>query len=146
MTPGRCAPPAASSSEPGTYTLRIFADDGIRVWVEDQLLINDWNPVGTAWRQATLTNTIAGAAKRIRIEYFEATVTAQLELHWTTPGGLQQAVPGSQLRPRYGLTTSTVTSESDGVTDLVNTPPATPTTASTQCSAWPRPPWPDPAA
>ncbi|MFI0470177.1 PA14 domain-containing protein [Saccharopolyspora sp. 5N102] len=105
----------------GTYTLRVLADDGVRLWVDDQIVIDDWRNTTAAWRQGNVTSPTAGAIKRIRIEYYEYDLTAQLELHWTTPSGLQQVVPGTQLRPRYGLTTSTTEDESGGVPNKVAT-------------------------
>ncbi|GHG14283.1 hypothetical protein GCM10017567_35000 [Amycolatopsis bullii] len=105
----------------GDYTLRLLADDGVRVWIDDQLVIDDWINTTPKWRQAVVHADSAGQAKRIRIDYYEFDLTAQLELHWTTPSGTQQPVPGTQLRPRYGLKTSTTASESDGVADKTAT-------------------------
>ncbi|HEV7973826.1 PA14 domain-containing protein [Amycolatopsis sp.] len=103
----------------GDYTLRLLADDGIRVWVDDKIVIDDWRNSSPTWRQGVVHSDASGQAKRIRIDYYEFDVTAQLELHWTTPAGVQEPVPGAQLRPHYGLKTSTTTSESDGVPDKV---------------------------
>ncbi|MBB5857214.1 RHS repeat-associated protein [Amycolatopsis umgeniensis] len=105
----------------GNYTLRVLADDGVRVWVDDQIVIDDWINTTPKWRTGVVNNTTSGAAKRIRIDYYEFDQTAQLELHWTTPSGTQEPVPGAQLKPRYGLTTSTTAAESDGVADKVGT-------------------------
>ncbi|OXM58670.1 hypothetical protein CFP71_01715 [Amycolatopsis thailandensis] len=105
----------------GDYTLRLLADDGVRVWVDDQLVVDDWINTTPKWRQGVVHADAAGQAKRIRIDYYEFDLTAQLELHWTTPAGTQQPVPGTQLRPRYGLKTSTTAAESDGVADKVGT-------------------------
>ncbi|WP_275895924.1 MULTISPECIES: PA14 domain-containing protein [Amycolatopsis] len=105
----------------GDYTLRVLADDGVRVWIDDQIVIDDWRNTTPAWRTGVVHNDVPGAAKRIRVDYYEYDLTAQLELHWTTPSGVQEAVPGTQLKPRYGLTTSTTASESDGVQDKVGT-------------------------
>ncbi|MEV4049798.1 PA14 domain-containing protein [Amycolatopsis sp. NPDC049688] len=105
----------------GDYTLRLLADDGVRVWVDDQLVIDDWVNTTAKWRQGVVHADAAGQAKRIRVDYYEFDLTAQLELHWTTPTGTQQPVPGTQLRPRYGLKTSTTASESDGVADKTGT-------------------------
>ncbi|WIY02434.1 PA14 domain-containing protein [Amycolatopsis mongoliensis] len=101
----------------GDYTLRVLADDGVRVWVDDQIVIDDWRNTTPAWRQGVVHSDSAGQAKRIRVDYYEFDLTAQLELHWTTPTGVQQPVPGTQLKPRYGLKTSTTASESGGVSD-----------------------------
>ncbi|SER12773.1 RHS repeat-associated core domain-containing protein [Actinokineospora terrae] len=105
----------------GTYNLRLLADDGIRVWVDDQLIIDSWIGTYPLWRNANVVSGAAGETKKIRIDYFEVNLGAQLELHWTTPAAVQEVVPGSALRPRYGLSTSTTTSESAGVPDSVNT-------------------------
>jgi RHS repeat-associated protein len=99
----------------GDYTIRVLADDGVRVWVDDKNIIESWINTTPIWRTAVVHSDGPGSVKRIRIDYYEFDITAQLELHWTTPGGVQE--PVTQLRPRYGLTTSTVTSESDGLTD-----------------------------
>ncbi len=101
--------------EAGNYTMRVLADDGVRLWVDDQLVVDSWIDSSPTWRQGTVTSSAAGATRKVRLEYYEATVTAQLELHWTTPGGVQQVVPATSLRPRHDLTTSTVTAESHGV-------------------------------
>lgn len=103
--------------EAGDYTLRVLADDGVRLWIDDQLVIDDWRNTTPAWRQGTFRSDAAGTIKRIRLDYYEWDLTAQLELHWTTPTGATAVVPG--LKPRYGLTTSTTESESNSVPDQV---------------------------
>ncbi|RLK61321.1 RHS repeat-associated protein [Actinokineospora cianjurensis] len=105
----------------GTYNLRILGDDGIRVWVDDQLIIDSWIGTYPLWRNANVTSTAAGQAKKIRIDYFEVNLGAQLELHWTTPANVQEIVPGSALRPRHGLTTSSTTHQSGGVANSTST-------------------------
>ncbi|MEU4448304.1 PA14 domain-containing protein [Actinosynnema sp. NPDC050801] len=107
--------------EAGTYTLRVLADDGVRMWVDDLLLIDGWVDSSPTWRTGRVTVPAAGGARKVRLEYYEATVTARLELHWTTPGGIQQVVPATNLRPRHDLTTSTVKGESHEVPDEVAT-------------------------
>ncbi|MCP2168215.1 PA14 domain-containing protein [Goodfellowiella coeruleoviolacea] len=103
----------------GEYTLRVLADDGVRVWVDDRGVIDDWRDVAPTWREGKVNSDAAGAIKRIRVDFYDSVSLAQLELHWTTPSGAQEAVPGSQLKPRYGLTTSTTEDESDGVPNKV---------------------------
>ncbi|MBP2325458.1 RHS repeat-associated protein [Kibdelosporangium banguiense] len=101
----------------GDYTLRVFANDGVRVWVDDRLVVDGWRTGPAVWTQGTVRSDAADSIKRIRLDYYEFDNNAQLELHWTKPGGVQEAVPGSQLRPRYGLTTSTHTPDTNGVPD-----------------------------
>ena len=101
----------------GDYTLRAYVDDGIRMWIDDQLVMDYWQISDPAWRQAVVHSDTPGQVKKIRIDYYDNGGYAKLDLNWTTPTGTQELVPGSQLRPRYGLSTSATTSESDGVPD-----------------------------
>ncbi|HEX7307971.1 PA14 domain-containing protein [Lentzea sp.] len=105
----------------GEYTLRAFVDDGIRMWIDDALVIDDWKHVDTAtWRTAKTTSPEVGAVKRIRIDYLNDVGYSKVELHWTNPYGTQELVPGNLLRPRYGLATTTTGGESAGVQDKVD--------------------------
>ena len=90
----------------GTYGLKLCADDGVRLFVDDDKLVDDWILTGTKCRT---TSTVSGAAntrKRIRVDYYEAHSPANVALYWTPPGAGEQVVPGQYLAPRYGLVTS----------------------------------------
>ncbi|MGK2855209.1 MAG: PA14 domain-containing protein, partial [Microbacteriaceae bacterium] len=98
----------------GTYTLSAYSDDGVRLYVDDQVVFDNFTPHAPAWTSGTFTASTAGAWHRIRLDYFEATGGARLELHWSGPG-VSGAIPASHLSPRYGLTTKTTTADSAGV-------------------------------
>ncbi len=59
------------------YTFRSISDAGVRLWIDGQLLIDDWNP--HAFR-ADFANMTLVAAHRydIRVDYFEDTGPAKL--------------------------------------------------------------------
>jgi beta-glucosidase len=61
----------------GSYTFMISGDDGFRLFVDDQLVISQWQYQGEAMvtRQLPLT---AGRAYKIRVEYFEGTGQAKI--------------------------------------------------------------------
>ncbi|WP_233224144.1 PA14 domain-containing protein [Amycolatopsis sp. BJA-103] len=103
----------------GDYRLRANVDDGIRMWIDDQLVMDYWQVSNPAWREATVHSDAAGQAKKIRIDYYDNGGYAKLDLNWIAPGKAEELVPGTALRPRYGLKTSTTASESDGVADKV---------------------------
>jgi len=68
----------------GVYTLAATADDGVRLWIDDQELINDWN----ARAAQTFTAKVhmdAGSRHRIRMEYFQDTGPAVVRLAWRLP-------------------------------------------------------------
>jgi hypothetical protein len=52
---------------PGTYTLRTISDDGVKVWVDGELLIDDWKVHGSTLDYATLT----GGQHKLRVQYFQ---------------------------------------------------------------------------
>jgi hypothetical protein len=61
----------------GTYDISLTMDDGARFYIDDQLVIDEWN-VGSA-RTRTARQVLSGS-RRLRVEYFEATGVAQLQL------------------------------------------------------------------
>ena len=65
-------PPGAA----GAYTLQVISDDGVRVWVDGRLVIDNWDVHGSEVDSAPL----AGGAHTIRVEYFEATGWAELSV------------------------------------------------------------------
>lgn len=62
----------------GTYVLRTISDDGVRVWVDGALVIDNWDVHGSEVDSAPL----AGGAHAIKVEYFEATGWAELRLEF----------------------------------------------------------------
>ena len=60
----------------GTYTLRTISDDGVRVWVDDKLVIDDWSLHESRVDNAPLT----GGTHRLRVEYFQVDGWTELRL------------------------------------------------------------------
>jgi len=101
--------------QPGRYQFTVTVDDGVRLWVNDQAVIDQW-----AVHQAqpfTATVTLPGGATPVRMEYFEDTNTAVARLAWTsvvsptqattTGGAASGVVTGTQiLNVRNGPGTS----------------------------------------
>jgi len=61
---------------PGTYTLRTISDDGVRVWVDGQLMIDDWAPHESAVDVAPL----ASGRHDLRVEYYQVDGWAELRV------------------------------------------------------------------
>lgn len=104
----------------GSYTLEVHVDNGVRMWIDDQLLLDSWELLGPRQVRAAYNNTVANSIHEIRIDFYNGGGPGQLHVNWVTPGGTYEHIPGQYLRPRYGLTTSTVQSESDGLPDQVS--------------------------
>jgi YD repeat-containing protein len=97
----------------GSYTFTLDAPNGVRMYIDDTKYIDDWATTPTASKRTfTYTATAAGQVKRVRVEQFSGSTTAQsVQLSWTPPGGTAVTVPGSVLSPRYGLVTESVTDD-----------------------------------
>lgn len=92
----------------GSYRFSAFSDDGVRVWVDDRLIIDGWAK-GRSERVATSdVQATAGQMSRIRVEHWDGGYDAILQLRWRTPGATSfVTVPATSLSPDYGLVTST---------------------------------------
>jgi beta-glucosidase len=78
-------------SESADYVLGFTGQDGYRVWVDDQLLVEDW----TRHRPSTtLTKAIhldQGHTYALKIEYFQSVRGAEAKLVWGVPDREEQA-------------------------------------------------------
>ena len=61
---------------PGEYTLRTISDDGVRVWVDGALVIDDWAPHESALDFAALN----GGHHDIRVQYYQGDGWYELRL------------------------------------------------------------------
>lgn len=59
------------------YTFAVAGDDGFRLWVDDQLVIDQWFEQGTTLKQKRL-DLVGGHHYKIRLEYFQAAGGANL--------------------------------------------------------------------
>ncbi|MCU0315584.1 MAG: PA14 domain-containing protein [Fimbriimonadaceae bacterium] len=83
----------------GNYTFSTLSDDGVRLYVNGNLVINNWTNHGDTWDTSAAVNLTAGQKVTIRMEYFENGGGATAQLHWTPPGGTRQVIPTAQLYP-----------------------------------------------
>ena len=84
------------SLDSGAYTFSVTADDGIRLWVNNQLLIDKWIDQGTTEYSASITLPKCTKVS-IRIEYYENGGDAVCKLQWSGPLLAKQPIPTSQL-------------------------------------------------
>ena len=59
---------------PGQYTVRTISDDGIRVWMDDERIIDHWAPHESAIDAVPVT----GGKRRFKVEYYEIGGFAEL--------------------------------------------------------------------
>ncbi|HEX3133157.1 MAG TPA: PA14 domain-containing protein [Planctomycetota bacterium] len=81
-----------------TYTFFATADDGVRLWVNGKLLVDQWQDQGTTEYSGTIALT-AGTKYDIVVEYYQATGGARIALAWSNALTSKQLIPSSQLYP-----------------------------------------------
>ncbi len=89
-------------SATGTYQFITTTDDGVRLWVDGVLLIDQWVRQPPTERTASLVLE-AGVPVLIRMDYFEAGGGAVARLEWTPPGGERGVIPVTALHPSTDL-------------------------------------------
>jgi hypothetical protein len=79
-----------------TYTFTTTADDGIRLWVNGTLIIDNWVDQAPTTKSGTIT-LVMGQFYPIKVEYYQAMGGDEAILGWSSPSTPQQVVPQSQL-------------------------------------------------
>lgn len=85
----------------GQHTFSVRADDGMRLWVNNQLLIDEWGTLtGSTERTSAPISLTAGQRYDIKLETRQGYSRAgQARLLWKAPTLPKSVVPGSQLFP-----------------------------------------------
>ena len=78
------------------YTFTALSDEGVRVWVNGQLVVDDWL-AHTARNSAGSIDLVADQLYDIRIDYREDTLNARIELYWFSPSQAYQLIPADRL-------------------------------------------------
>jgi DNA-binding beta-propeller fold protein YncE len=83
----------------GTYTFSTNSDDGVRLWVDNKLIIDHWQVQSEKKWSATI-DLQAGQNYPIRLDYYDNTAGAKAQLIWDTPSGPEHVIPSYRLSPR----------------------------------------------
>jgi hypothetical protein len=79
-----------------TYTFHTRSDDGVRLWVNGQLLIDQWKGQSPTEYSGSI-DLKAGQRYDIKLEYLEVMGAAEVQLSWSSPWTPRQLIPQSQL-------------------------------------------------
>jgi len=102
----------------GTYTFYITSDNGRRVWIDNQLIIDKWTNL-----QGTYTDTIsltAGQKYDLKVEYFETNKLSNCKLEWASGLQSREVVPQSQLYNEISGTGITDPAATSGINIVPN--------------------------
>ena len=76
---GWLVPPAS-----GRYILHITTDDGMRVWLNDRLVLDEWRPQPVSNFSAAV-QLQAGQPYKLRVEYYQSILDTRARLTWERP-------------------------------------------------------------
>ena len=81
-------------TETGNYRFQTASDDGVRLWVNDVQLINNWTDHGNTTDTSAQIALTAGQTYSIRLEFYENGGNALIRLRWQVPSsGTFVAIP-----------------------------------------------------
>jgi parallel beta-helix repeat protein len=97
VTPERFVLEASGTMEllPGTYTLRTISDDGVRVWIDGKLAVDNWSPHESQLDFATLS----GGRHEMKVRYFQLGGWGELRVEVVR--GIERS-PGTPATPGGG--------------------------------------------
>ena len=95
----------ASLAIPATGPYRFFttSDDGVRLWVDSELVIEDWSDHSPTEHIASV-EFVAGRVVPIQLEYYERGGGAVIRLEWEAPGQpreILEVLPPADLPDRF---------------------------------------------
>jgi PA14 domain-containing protein len=83
----------------GDFTFATNSDDGLRLWVDGRLVVENWTDHGDTLNTSAPVHLEAGQRYDLRLDWYEHGGGALIRLEWSYPGQGIQAIPQSQLYP-----------------------------------------------
>ncbi len=81
-----------------TYTFETRTDDGSRLWIDGQLIVDQWVDQGPTPASGEI-DLLAGNSYSLVMEYYENGGGAVAELRWSSPSTPRQIIPQAALSP-----------------------------------------------
>ena len=93
---GWLVPPAS-----GRYLLHATVDDGVRIWLNDKLVMDEWRPQPVRTFTTTVELT-AGVAYKLRVDYYQDILDTSMRITWERPD-VPMKPPAASWRNLWGL-------------------------------------------
>ena len=94
---GWLVPPAS-----GRYVLHVAVDDGMRIWLNDKLILDEWRPQPVCHFTASV-ELQAGEPYKLRVDYFQDMLDTSARVTWERPD-VPLTPPPTSWRNLWGLT------------------------------------------
>jgi len=86
----------------GNYKFRTYSDDGAKLYINHEVIIDDWNDHGPRWKNSDSINfNTNNKLKRVLLvlEWYEHKGGATIKLDWKIPDGNWERIPKKYLYP-----------------------------------------------
>jgi len=87
------------AEQSGTHTFITETDDGVRLWVNGQKLVDQWVDQGATGHQGEI-KLEGGRSYDLVMEYYENSGFAVARLSWSVAGAEKKIIPSSALTPK----------------------------------------------
>jgi hypothetical protein len=92
-----------------------YSDDGVRVWIDGRLVVSNWSIHNLTYNSGYISLT-AGQQYTIKVEYFQSTASASLQLFWQSARQVKEIIPTGSLVPTRSYYVSALGSDdNDGL-------------------------------
>jgi glucose/arabinose dehydrogenase len=81
----------------GSYTFSTVSDDGVRLWIDGRLVIDNWTDHPSTEDVSEPITLAAGRRYPVRLEFYENDGGAEVRLRWSYLGGPTTPIPASRL-------------------------------------------------
>jgi len=110
----------------GNYIFSTQSDDGVRLWINGALVIDNWTLHAPTWNDSAALSLVAGQRYVVRMEMFERGGGAVARLYWRKPSDIAAAIarnviPKAQLFSQVSPTVVAVTQPCGDSTSVIVT-------------------------
>jgi alpha-D-xyloside xylohydrolase len=77
----------------GDYQFQTFSNSGIKVWIDDKLVINHWRQGWLPWKEIARVRLEAGRRAKIRLEWSKDQNMETVQLLWKPPAATTPGAP-----------------------------------------------------
>ncbi|MDB5168991.1 MAG: hypothetical protein JWO41_347 [Candidatus Saccharibacteria bacterium] len=112
-------------AEAGNHTFRVASDGGARLYIDGNVVVDDWTDGGVrSHPTGNYNNVTGGTLHDITVEYYHSGTTGpgSVQLFKTSPGASESGDLTGILSPNYALTTATTVydSQQGNITTITN--------------------------
>jgi hypothetical protein len=99
-----------TSPTSGEYTFYVRGDDGVRLWVNGQQLVDAWQPQSLETEYNAKITLQAGQSYDFRLEHYDLEGGAGAQVAWEGPDVVKQVIPGTAFSQDAIVRTNTIPS------------------------------------